>query len=149
MGKVFLVFTLFCAPAMAEWTAVVNCENGGFVIDENKYQCRYGTCQNSQVVIRNQSAVKELLRTGAIDKTYINAAGELIIPEVLFNTDAPTAVVTLKRFSVDEVKTSGFAFILGFLKKGPDNTFELKAVKANPYPTERPEVASWVFRNCR
>lgn len=150
MTKILLVLPLFLVSfAHANWTAVVTCENGGFVIDEKRYSCRYGICQSTQVAIRNQRAIKELLDAGAVDKKFVNENGELIVPDIIFYTDSPSAVVTLKRFSEDEYEVSGFSFVLGFLKRGPNNTFELSANKANPYPSHRPEIAKWIFRDCR
>ncbi len=149
MTKILLILPLFFySLARADWAAVVTCENDGFVIDEKKYSCRYGICQSTQVVIRNQRAIHELLKKGAVDKRFINKYNELIVPDIVFNTDSPTAVVTLKRFSKDEYNASGFSFVLGFLNKGPGNTFELKAYNANPYPSARPEIANWIFRDC-
>ncbi len=149
MKFVLLVCTLFSGSVFANWTPVVSCENGGFVIDEHRYTCKYGTCQDNQLVIRSSRAIQEFLARGAIDRSVISGRGEMIIGGLLFDTSQPEAMVTLRRFSEDEVKKGGYAWVLGYIRRGPNDTYQLRAVKANPYPSERPIVADWVFRDCR
>jgi hypothetical protein len=153
MKNVFLaliISTFSSCYAYAAWNAIINCENGGFVIDENRYSCQYGTCVDNQLVIRNQSAVNEIIKRNGVDPSHINANHEVILPGVLFEPNKPEAVVTMKTFGKGDPDSGGFAFVVGLIRRNPDNTYNLQVMKANLPPTEnRQFIMEWIFRDCR
>jgi len=147
--------------ASAAWEPVMSCQGGDLAIDQEWYQSRGQWFVRSQLVLRNRAAVEYFVRQGAFgdlsDKRrtaiFINEWGELIIPGgVDFTPGAggryPFVTATTWRFTEDEYRREGYGFILLNLTDEGYGNVRMSAIKANPYPSERPELANWFFHSC-
>ena len=145
----FLVmsFALVSANSFA-WQSVLSCDGGKLVVDEESYSYRGDSRVQTQLVIRDANAVDYLLRTGAF--TSKNERGEIISSDSLIRRPAhlgnPVFIGIARRIPAGD--SSGFAWVAYELHDLGNGTIKLIAQKGNPYPSERPLVADWVFHGC-
>jgi hypothetical protein len=143
-------------PAFA-WEPIFSCSYtsdetpGGIVVDTETFRDRAGTGVRTQLVIRDPGAVQWLMSQGAFDSSSLNERGEIITSDILQRPGhlaGPIFMGTAKRFSAEEYEKYGYAFQLYEIWDLGNGSYRLSVIKANPYPTARPEVANWVFRGC-